>query len=100
MMVRGDVDDFDADSTAMLLKQPNIAAIFLPGGKVMQPGNRLVQRNLAATLKLIRDGGPDAFYKGPIADAVVAASQAHGGILTKADYLPVPRLHARLSAST
>jgi gamma-glutamyltranspeptidase/glutathione hydrolase len=86
MMVRGDVDDFDADSTAMLLKQPNIAAIFLPGGKVMQPGNRLVQRNLAATLKLIRDGGPDAFYKGPIADAVVAASQAHGGILTKADF--------------
>ncbi len=86
MMVRGDVDDFDADSTAILLKQPNIAAIFLPGGKVMQPGDRLIQRNLAATLKLIRDGGPDAFYKGPIAAAVVAASQAHGGILTKADF--------------
>jgi gamma-glutamyltranspeptidase/glutathione hydrolase len=86
MMVRGDVDDFDADSAAMLLKQPNIAAIYLPGGQVMQPGDRLVQRNLAATLKLIRDGGPDAFYKGPIAAAVVAASQAHGGILTKADF--------------
>jgi gamma-glutamyltranspeptidase/glutathione hydrolase len=86
MMVRGDVDDFDADSSAALLKQPNIAAIFLPGGKVMQPGDRLVQRNLAATLKLIRDGGPDAFYKGPIAAAVVAASQANGGILTKADF--------------
>jgi len=86
MMVRGDVDDFDADSTAKLLKQPNIAAIFLPGGKTMQPGDRLVQRNLANTLKLIRDVGPDAFYKGPIAAAVVAASQAHGGILTKADF--------------
>lgn len=85
MMVRGDIDDFD-DSTAELLKQPNIAAILLPGGKVMQPGDRLVQRNLATTLKLIRDGGPDAFYKGPIAAAVVAASQAHGGILTKADF--------------
>jgi len=85
MMVRGDIDDFD-DSTAALLKQPNIAAILLPGGKVMQPGDRLVQRNLATTLKLIRDGGPDAFYKGPIAAAVVAASQAHGGILTKADF--------------
>jgi gamma-glutamyltranspeptidase/glutathione hydrolase len=85
MMVRGDIDDFD-DSTAALLKQANIAAILLPGGKVMQPGDRLVQRNLATTLKLIRDGGPDAFYKGPIAAAVVAASQAHGGILTKADF--------------
>ncbi len=85
MLVRGDIDDFD-DSTADLLKQPNIAAIFLPGGKVMQPGDRLVQRNLATTLRLIRDGGPDAFYKGPIAAAVVAASQANGGIMTKADF--------------
>jgi gamma-glutamyltranspeptidase/glutathione hydrolase len=85
MLVRGDIDDFD-DSTADLLKQPNIAAILLPGGKVMQPGDRLVQRNLATTLRLIRDGGPDAFYKGPIAAAVVAASQANGGIMTKADF--------------
>ena len=86
MMVRGDIDDFDEESTAQLLEQPNIAAILLPGGKLMQPGDRLVQPSLAATLKLIRDGGPDAFYKGPIAAAVVAASQAHGGILTKADF--------------
>ncbi len=85
MLVRGDIDDFDG-STADLLKQPNIAAILLPGGKVMQPGDRLVQRNLATTLRLIRDGGTDAFYKGPIAAAVVAASQAHGGIMTKADF--------------
>ena len=85
MLVRGDIDDFD-DSTADLLKQPNIAAILLPGGKVMQPGDRLVQRNLATTLRLIRDGGPDAFYKGPIAAAVVVASQANGGIMTKADF--------------
>jgi gamma-glutamyltranspeptidase/glutathione hydrolase len=86
MLVRGDIDDFDEESTAQLLAQPNIAAIFLPGGKLQKPGDRLIQHNLAATLKLIRDGGPDAFYKGPIAAAVVAASQANGGILTKADF--------------
>jgi gamma-glutamyltranspeptidase/glutathione hydrolase len=86
MLVRGDIDDFDEESTPQLLAQPNIAAIFMPGGKLMQPGDRLVQRNLAATLKLIRDGGPDAFYKGSIAAAVAAASQDHGGILTKADF--------------
>ena len=49
-------------------------------------GGRLVQKNLAATLAKISDGGADAFYRGTIADAVVRASRAHGGILTKADF--------------
>jgi gamma-glutamyltranspeptidase/glutathione hydrolase len=85
MLERGDVDILDAE-TAAFLEQPNVAAIFLNNGKPWQPGDRLVQRNLAASLKMIRDGGAEAFYKGPIAASMVAASQAHGGLLTMADF--------------
>ena len=40
---------------------------------------------LATALRLIQTGGRDAFYRGPIADAIVAKMQANGGVMTKAD---------------
>lgn len=66
--------------------EENVAAIFLKDGDRYQVGDLLVQSQLAATLELIAAEGPDVFYKGAIADAVVAASDANGGILTKADF--------------
>ena len=48
------------------------------------PGDRLVRRELARTLRLLgRD--PDAFYRGPLARRIVAAVRAAGGILSEAD---------------
>ncbi len=44
------------------------------------------QPQLAATLALIARDGPDAFYRGPIARAVVVASNAGGGILSMRDF--------------
>jgi gamma-glutamyltranspeptidase/glutathione hydrolase len=82
---RGDIDVL-SDATASFRSQANVAAIFLPNGEPLKPGDRLVQRNLAATLRAIRDGGSAAFYQGPIAAEVAAASQAHGGLLTPADF--------------
>jgi gamma-glutamyltranspeptidase/glutathione hydrolase len=70
----------------MFAGKPNVAAIFLNHGKPWRAGERLVQKNLANSLKEIEKDGPDAFYKGPIADAVVAASEANGGLLTKKDF--------------
>ena len=47
---------------------PEAAKIFLhPDGSPLQPGDRLVQSDLAATLQAIADQGPDAFYRGAIA---------------------------------
>jgi gamma-glutamyltranspeptidase / glutathione hydrolase len=40
---------------------------------------------LAQTLRLIQEGGADAFYRGPIAEAIVAKVQANGGVMTMAD---------------
>jgi gamma-glutamyltranspeptidase/glutathione hydrolase len=76
-----------AGSADRLAKDPAAAAIFLkPDGKPYGIGERLVQPDLAASLSAISDKGPDAFYKGPIADAIVKASGARGGILARQDF--------------
>jgi gamma-glutamyltranspeptidase/glutathione hydrolase len=43
------------------------------------------QPELERTLQLISDSGPDVFYKGRIADLIVAEMQRGGGLITKAD---------------
>ncbi len=69
------------------IKEPNVAAIFLnKKHQAFNVGDRLVQKNLANTLKLISQSGSDAFYKGSIAKAVVHASTLHGGILSMQDF--------------
>jgi gamma-glutamyltranspeptidase / glutathione hydrolase len=85
VLTRGDVDVL-ADGTRAFRDQPNVAAIFLKHGEAFIPGDRLTQKELAATLRAISGGGADAFYHGAIAAAVSAASHAHGGLLTAADF--------------
>jgi gamma-glutamyltranspeptidase/glutathione hydrolase len=85
ILTRGDVDELDV-GTAEFRAQPNVAAVFLHQGAPFKPGERLVQKNLAATLRSISDGGAQAFYQGAIADAAVAASRANGGLLTQKDF--------------
>lgn len=55
--------------------QPETAAIFRPGGVALAEGDWLVQPDLAKTLKLIAARGPDAFYRGPLAQAIVKVQQ-------------------------
>ena len=59
--------------------------LFFPDGHVVAPGTRLVQRELAWTLRQIADKGPAGFYHGPVADSLVAEMQRGGGIITLAD---------------
>jgi gamma-glutamyltranspeptidase/glutathione hydrolase len=57
-----------------------------PGGRrAWRAGDRLVQPELARTLQQIADGGPDAFYRGRIADQIVAEMMAGGGLIAKED---------------
>jgi gamma-glutamyltranspeptidase/glutathione hydrolase len=69
-----------------LRQDPATAAIFLPGGQIPKPGDRLRQPELAQSLSLISKDGADAFYHGPIGVAILAASHMNGGILTQADF--------------
>ncbi|MBZ9761292.1 gamma-glutamyltransferase [Mesorhizobium sp. CA8] len=83
---QGDAASF-AGSADRLAKDPAAAAIFLKkDGRPYGIGEKLVQPDLAASLSAISEKGPDAFYKGAIADAIVKASGAKGGILAKGDF--------------
>lgn len=83
---QGDTASF-ASSAKRLAKDEEAAKIFLKaGGSPYSPGEKLVQPDLAAVLQSISEKGPDAFYKGAPADAIVKASQAKGGILAKEDF--------------
>ncbi|ACS86260.1 gamma-glutamyltransferase [Musicola paradisiaca] len=86
VLTRGDTDILD--TTVKRFKEDAEAArIFLrPDGSALQPGDRLVQADLANTLQAISDKGADAFYQGKIPQAVEAASKQGGGILTAADF--------------
>ena len=66
--------------------QPNVAAIFLNHGKPWRKGELLIQTDLANTLTLIAENGPDVFYKGIIAKKIVKASEENGGLLTMQDF--------------
>ncbi|WP_244506769.1 gamma-glutamyltransferase [Phyllobacterium sp. YR620] len=83
---QGDVASLQ-DGAETLAKDKTAAAVFLkPDGKTYSIGETLVQSDLAATLSAISEKGPDAFYKGATADAIVKASEAGGGVLAKADF--------------
>lgn len=79
-------------------RQANVAAIFLNHGQAFHPGDRLIQLQLANTLKLISQQGSQIFYHGSIADSIIAASKMHRGVLQKKDFtayhaLEKPVLH-------
>jgi gamma-glutamyltranspeptidase / glutathione hydrolase len=82
---QGDVDIL-ATGTKSFASEPNVAETFLNAGQPWKAGDIFTQKKLGATLKLISSGGLDTFYKGPIADQLVAASASHGGILAKKDF--------------
>ncbi|MFG6415649.1 gamma-glutamyltransferase [Roseateles sp. DC23W] len=82
---QGDIDMLQS-ATDDFRKDPATAAIFLNKGEPFQVGQKLVQKDLATTLKAIRDKGEAGFYKGPVAAAIVASSQAGKGILQQADF--------------
>lgn len=82
---QGDADML-AEAADEFRKDPPTAAIFLNRGEPWKPGQRLVQTDLARSLSAIARGGTSAFYNGPIAAKIVAASKAHGGILSTRDF--------------
>lgn len=84
-MDQGDAT-FLAEGAEDFAKDAPSAAIFLNNGKPWEKGHQLVQADLARMLQQIAEQGADAFYKGEAAQKIVAASKAHGGILSMADF--------------
>jgi gamma-glutamyltranspeptidase/glutathione hydrolase len=74
------VDNFEAIS-----KNAALATLACPGGLPIEAGSTLKNPDLARSLRKIAAGGADVFYRGDVADAIVAEMSAHGGRITKAD---------------
>ncbi|HEX8166473.1 MAG TPA: gamma-glutamyltransferase [Beijerinckiaceae bacterium] len=81
-----------ATAFADLAADPGCRALFLPGGAPPYPPRaaqgappRLKWPALAKTLRAIAEGGPRAFYEGPVARAVAAEVRAGGGFLSEED---------------
>lgn len=85
MLDDGDVDMLDI-AVDTLRQDPPSASIFLNRGQPFRAGQRLVQKDLARSLRLIARNGQKAFYAGPIAEAIVASNQRNGGILSREDF--------------
>ncbi|WP_145533056.1 gamma-glutamyltransferase [Yersinia alsatica] len=86
ILTRADTDILDT-TVKRFRQDPESARIFLrQNGEALQPGDRLIQADLAETLTAISEKGPDAFYQGKIPQAVEAAAKKGGGILTAADF--------------
>ncbi len=73
-------DNFDPIS-----KNEALLSIVAPAGLPLEAGDILKNHDLAVSLAKIAEGGPDVFYKGEIADKIVADMKANGGYITKED---------------
>ncbi|KAH8119485.1 gamma-glutamyltranspeptidase-domain-containing protein [Phellopilus nigrolimitatus] len=71
--------------TELIYRDPTWTAIFAPNGEVVKEGQLVRRTNYSRTLATIAANGADAFYKGDIADAIITAVQATGGIMTNKD---------------
>ncbi|WP_432754302.1 gamma-glutamyltransferase [Pseudomonas sp. WMBT8] len=81
---QGDIDMLHS-ATEEFKKDQDLRGIFLNKGEPLQVGQKLVQKDLARTLREISAKGADGFYKGWVAKAIVDSSQAGKGIIAQAD---------------
>jgi len=74
-----------AEQQRKLSATPEAKSTFFIGDHTPIFGEVFRNPNLAATLKRIADKGPDGFYRGPTAEAIVALSKTAGGTMTLDD---------------
>ena len=70
----------------LVTKDPEAAKIYYPGKKVPEKNAILKNPDLARTMELMGDKGPQEFYQGDIADKLVSASKKGGGSFAKEDF--------------
>ncbi|EAW1759018.1 gamma-glutamyltransferase [Salmonella enterica subsp. enterica] len=78
-------DDLKTYGSEVLPHHENSKAIFWKDGEPLKKGDKLVQQDLANSLTMIAENGPDAFYKGEIARQIAQQMQQNGGLITTDD---------------
>ena len=79
------VADKWARQIPVLKDQPGFADAFMPRGRAPLPGERFVFAEAAQTLRKIAESKGETFYRGEVAQMLVAHSAANGGSMTMAD---------------
>jgi gamma-glutamyltranspeptidase / glutathione hydrolase len=84
------LSDMQADSLNWVVGSspefPELQRVFGKNGRAdWRAGDRLVQPDLAHTLQIIAEHGPDGFYSGPVAGMIVAEMQRGKGLITLSD---------------
>lgn len=69
----------------LLIQSVTAAKTFLPGGNIPGIGERLIQPDLAGSLRILAAQGPDVFYRGEIGQALVTLSRVSGGLFSERD---------------
>ncbi len=73
------------ESAVEMRKDKPIAAIYLPNGEPLKPGERVLQSEYAETLAHIAAHGEQALYEGPLGDILVDYMEKNGGFIRRAD---------------
>ncbi|HEX6852650.1 MAG TPA: gamma-glutamyltransferase [Candidatus Polarisedimenticolaceae bacterium] len=73
------------DTPSKLAADPAARALYLRGERPLATGDRLTQPELAGTLRRIGEEGASGFYRGPVAEDVVARVRAAAGVMTLED---------------
>ncbi|ORZ35373.1 gamma-glutamyltranspeptidase [Catenaria anguillulae PL171] len=77
-----------------IMASPVWRSVFAPEGTLVTEGATVKRTAFAKTLQTVADNGAQAFYTGPIAEALVDAIRADGGVLSLLDlkeYKPIVR---------
>jgi gamma-glutamyltranspeptidase/glutathione hydrolase len=79
------IHEFWADAVPIFADDPEGRRVYLPNGHIPLVGEIFRNPDLAKALRMIAQNGPDAYYKGEIAQAILRTSAAHGGTMAAAD---------------
>lgn len=71
---------------AFIRASEQLSALYMANGELLKEGDRLVQKDMAHTLRMVQREGRDAFYKGSLMQTVVDSIQRDGGLLQEEDF--------------
>jgi len=73
------------DNFEEISKEESLSKILLLDGLPLEAGQTLKNPELAESLRLIAAGGRDVFYRGELAEKIIAEMEARGGFITRSD---------------
>ena len=79
------LSDCIGDCAADMVRDPELSAVFLPGGSPVRAGDRVVRGDYADALRLIAREGPGALHGGALGEAVAAHMRRSGGLVSLED---------------